>query len=226
MKRTERANLTEGPVGRTLVALTIPMLFAVLTMVVFNLVDTAFVGRLGTRELAAISFTFPVVLVVNSLAGGLGIGASAVISRAIGQGDRYRVQRLTTDSLALAVLVVAIFSLVGLATIDPLFRLLGAGEKILPRIREYMSVWYFGMIFVVIPMTGNNALRARGDTKTPSLIMITAAGLNCVLDPLLIFGLAGFPQMGLRGAAVATVLSRALTLPVSLSILHFRDRMS
>ena len=68
MTDTKRANLTEGPVGRTLIRLTIPMLLAILAMVVFNLVDTAFVGRLGTQELAAISFTFPVILVINSLA--------------------------------------------------------------------------------------------------------------------------------------------------------------
>jgi putative MATE family efflux protein len=225
MDRTERANLTEGPVGRTLVALTMPMLLAILTMVVFNLVDTAFVGRLGTRELAAISFTFPVVLVVNSLAAGLGIGASAVISRAIGQGDRYRVQRLTTDSLALAVVVVAIFSLVGLATIDPLFRLLGATPGVLPLIKQYMTLWYIGVVFVVIPMVGNAAIRATGDTKTPAAIMMVAAGANVVLDPLLIFGVGAFPGLGLTGAALATVIARAITLFASLWVLVRRERM-
>jgi hypothetical protein len=86
MNSTKQARMTEGPVGRTLVSLTIPMLLAVLTIVIFNLVDTAFVGRLSTQKLAAISFTFPVILVIGSLAQGLGIGASAVISQAIGRG--------------------------------------------------------------------------------------------------------------------------------------------
>jgi putative MATE family efflux protein len=194
-------------------------------MVVFNLVDTAFVGRLGTQELAAISFTFPVVLVVNSLAGGLGVGASAVISRAIGKGDRYRVQRLTTDSLALAVMVVALFSLIGLATIDPLFRLLGATPDVLPLIRQYMTLWYIGVVFVVIPMVGNAAIRATGDTKTPAVIMMVAAGINLALDPLLIFGLGVFPGLGLAGAAMATVVARAVTLMASLWVLVRRERM-
>jgi putative MATE family efflux protein len=223
--RTELANLTEGPVGRTLIRLTIPMLFAILAMVVFNLVDTAFVGRLGTKELAAISFTFPVILVINSLAGGLGVGASAVISQAIGKGDRYRVQRLTTDSLALAVMVVAFFSLVGLATIDPLFRLLGATPDVLPLIRQYMTLWYIGVIFVVIPMVGNAAIRATGDTKTPAAIMMVAAGVNLALDPLLIFGIGSFPGLGLTGAALATVIARAITLIASLWVLVRRERM-
>jgi putative MATE family efflux protein len=225
MSNTERANLVEGPVGRTLITLTIPMLFAILAMVVFNLVDTAFVGRLGTEELAAISFTFPVVLVINSLAGGLGVGASAVISQAIGKGDRYRVQRLTTDSLALAVMVVAVFSLVGLVTIDPLFRLLGATPEVLPLIRQYMTLWYIGVIFVVIPMVGNAAIRATGDTKTPAIIMMVAAGVNLALDPLLIFGVGVFPGLGLTGAALATVIARAITLIASLWVLVRRERM-
>jgi putative MATE family efflux protein len=221
----KRAQLTAGPVGRTLLRLTIPMLVAILTMVAFNLVDTAFIGRLGTSELAAVSFTFPVVLIISSLAQGLGIGASAVISRAIGQGDRYRVQRLTTDSLALAVLVVLFFAVIGLLTIDPLFSLLGATPQILPLIRQYMVLWYIGVVFVVIPMVGNAAIRATGDTKTPAMIMMVAAGINIVLDPLLIFGLGIFPGLGLTGAALATVIARAMTLVASLWVLTRRERM-
>ena len=78
------------------------MIFAMMSMVAFNLVDTFYVGKLGTDELAALSFTFPVILVVVSIALGLGMGTSAVISRAIGEGDHYKVQRLTTDGLLLA----------------------------------------------------------------------------------------------------------------------------
>jgi putative MATE family efflux protein len=225
MEKTKQAKLTEGPIGRTLIRLTIPMLIAVLTMVAFNLVDTAFIGRLGTSELAAISFTFPVVLVISSLAQGLGVGASAVISRAIGGGDRYRVQRLTTDSLALAIIVVVFFVVVGLSTIDPLFGLLGATPELLPLIRQYMMLWYIGVIFVVIPMVGNAAIRATGDTRTPAIIMMVAAGVNIFLDPLLIFGLGILPGLGLTGAALATVVARATTMIASLWVLTRRERM-
>jgi putative MATE family efflux protein len=114
---------------------------------------------------------------------------------------------------------------VGLATINPVFTLLGATPDILPLIRQYMTIWYVGMVFVTVPMVGNNAIRASGDTKTPSLIMMTAAGINVILDPLLIFGLAGFPRLELAGAALATVIGRAITLVLSLSILHFREKM-
>ncbi len=211
--------------GKTLIRMTVPMVIGVLGMVMFNLADAFFVGRLGTRELAALSFTFPVVLVIASLALGLGTGASAVISLAIGEGDRHKVQRLTTDSLLLALLIVACFVAIGLLTIDPLFRLLGATPEILPLIKQYMNIWYFGMIFVVVPMVGNNAIRATGDTKTPATIMLVAVAMNFAMDPLLIFGLGPFPRLELRGAAISTVCARATTMLVALYVLAHRDKM-
>ena len=133
------AILTEGPVGRTLVRLTGPMILGIGAMVAFNLTDTFFVGRLGPTELAALSFTFPIVLIVNSIAIGLGIGASAVISRAIGRGESGEVRRLATDSLTLAFSTVALFVVIGYLTIDPVFRRLGATDTVMPFIRQYMA---------------------------------------------------------------------------------------
>jgi putative MATE family efflux protein len=221
----DRAKLTSGSVGRMLVLLTLPMVFGIFSMSAFHLVDKYFVGKLGTAELAAIGFTFPVVMFVASIALGLGVGASAVISRAIGEGDFPKVRRLTTDSLVLALLIVIAFVAVGLLTIDPLFRLLNADDADLPLIRSYMSIWYVGMIFVVVPMVGNNAIRASGDTFTPALIMMIGAGINVVLDWVLIFGIGPFPELKLPGAALATVIGRMTTFTISLCILHFRLRM-
>lgn len=217
--------LTEGPVSNRLVKLTLPMVWGIFAIVAFNLADTYYVGQLGTNQLAAMSFTFPVVMTLGSLALGLGVGASSIIARAIGEGDRSRVQRFTTNSLTLGVVAVAILSTIGLLTIDPLFTALGAGPEVMPFVRQYMQVWYFGMVFLVVPMVGNSAIRASGDTGTPSIIMTISAGFNILLDPLLIFGMAGFPELGLVGAALATVISRALTLVASLLVLQFKEHM-
>jgi putative MATE family efflux protein len=222
---TKSALLIDGPVGKVLVKLTIPMIFGMVGIVAFNLVDAFFVGQLGAQELAALSFTFPVVMVIGSIALGLGAGASAVISRAIGEGDHERVKRLTTDSLVLSVLIVTAFVTLGFLTLDPLFRLLGATPELLPLIKQYMVIWYPGMVFLVVPMVGNNAIRATGDMKTPALIMILAAGVNAVLDPLLIFGPGPFPRLGLAGAATATVIARAISLIAAFWVLYYRDRM-
>jgi putative MATE family efflux protein len=220
-----RAQLIEGPIGRTLIGLAVPMWFGVISIVAFNLVDTFFVGRLGAHELAALSFTFPVVLVIGNIALGMGIGVTALISRAIGEGNGRAVRRITTDSLVLSLILVAAISVGGLFTIDPLFRALGAGEDVLPLIHEYMSIWYYGMICVVVPMVGNSAIRGTGDTRTPSMIMMVGAVVNTIFDPLLIFGIGPFPSLGIAGAAVATVIARFSTLVVSLLVLGMRERM-
>ncbi|HDY74468.1 MAG TPA: MATE family efflux transporter, partial [Euryarchaeota archaeon] len=217
--------LVEGAVGKMLFRMAVPMVFGMLGIVVFNLADTFFVAQLGTPELAALSFTFPVVLVVGSIAMGLGVGVSAVISRAIGKGDHNRVQRLTTDSLVLALLIVVVAVILGIFTINPLFTQLGATPEIIALIRQYMTIWYLGAVFVIVPMVGNNAIRATGDTKTPGMIMVVAATINIILDPILIFGLGPFPMLGLKGAAIATVIARATTLIVALWVLIYRDKM-
>jgi len=221
----KNARLVEGQIQKTLIKLTIPMMLGTLGMVIFNLSDTYFVGQLGTNQLAALSFTFPVVLVINSIAMGLGIGASAVISRAIGEGNFDKVKRLTTDSMTLSLIFVGFFALFGLFTVNPLFRLLGASGEVLSYVSQYMTIWYFGVIFVVIPMVGNNAIRASGDTKTPGLIMVFAAFVNIILDPILIFGIGPFPRLEIAGAAIATVIARASTLILSLLVLTLKEKM-
>lgn len=218
-------NLTEGPVGKQLLTLTIPMVWGVFAIIAFNLVDTYFVGQLGTAQLAAMSFTFPVVMTFGSLAMGLGVGASSVIARAIGEGDMSRVQRFTTNSLTLAVTAVIVFVCLGLLTIDPLFKALGAGPDTLPYVRDYMRIWYFGMVFLVVPMVGNSAIRAAGNTLTPSIIMTLSAAVNIVLDPLLITGALGFPRLEIQGAAIATVIARATTLVAALLVLRFKENL-
>lgn len=225
MTPKSKATLTEGPIGSLLVRLTIPMVFGIIGIVAFNLVDTFFVGRLGTDELAALSFTFPVVLIINSIALGLGTGASAVIARAIGEGDHDKVRRLTTDSLILSLLLVTAFVVAGFLTMGPVFRMLGATSRTLPLIKQYMRIWYLGVGFVVIPMVGNSAIRATGDTKTPSIIMLIAVAVNSTLDPLLIFGVGPFPRLEIAGAALATVFARATTFMVAIYVLGHRDRM-
>ncbi|MFC2092106.1 MATE family efflux transporter [Elusimicrobiota bacterium] len=220
-----KARLTEGSVGMSLIKLTGPMVIGMVSMVIFNLTDTFFVGKLGTDQLAALSFTFPVVLFIISLALGLGMGAMALISHAVGEKDQEKVRRLTTDSLMLALVIVIIFAVAGLLTIEPLFKALGASSDLIEHIIVYMRIWYMSLIVVMVPMVGNNAIRSLGDTKTPAMIMTVAAVLNIILDPLFIFGIGFFPRLEIAGAAVATLISRAVALVISLYVLTHREHM-
>lgn len=222
---TVQGALTEGPVGRTLISKAIPMLFGIAAIVFFSIVDTFWVGQLGAEPLAAMSFTFPVTFVVVSLAMGIGIGATSVIANAIGHGDEDRVRRLTTDSLALANGLVLVMAGVGLLIQTPLFRLLGADDALLPMITAYMTPWFIGVGFLVIPMVGNSAIRATGDMTTPALIMSVVGVVNAILDPFLIFGIGPFPRLELTGAALATVISWLCSFGAALWVLGFRLKL-
>ncbi|MCK6511493.1 MATE family efflux transporter [Myxococcota bacterium] len=224
-RQPPRAKLTEGPIATTVLGLAGPMVFGILSIMLMNLIDTYFVGKLGTAQLAAISFTFPVVAFVGSIALGLAAGTTSVVSRAIGAGRWEEVQKLTTHAMLLSMLVVACFAVVGLLTIDPLFRALGAKESALPWIHDYMVIWYIGVVFLVVPMVGNGAIRASGDTRTPAVVMFFAALVNIVLDPIFIFGWGPIPRMEMAGAALTTIFSRALTLLVALWVLSRREKM-
>ncbi|HDX8367906.1 TPA: MATE family efflux transporter [Aeromonas dhakensis] len=215
--------LLTAPMTSVLLRMTGPMILGIVVILAFNLVDTFFIGMLGTQALAAISFTFPVTFVVTSLAMGLGAGLSAVMGHALGQGKHEEAARITTDNLFLAVLLVTLIAVVGALTIHPLFRLLGASDALIALIYDYMLIWYLTVPMLVLPMVGNAAIRATGDTKTPSLVMTVAGLVNGVLDPLLIFGIGPFPEWGIRGAAIATSLSWLMAMLVSLYILRHRE---
>lgn len=224
MKRP-RPDMVNDPVGPTLRRLAIPMMLGGLSIMTFNLVDTFFVGQLGAEPLAAMAFTFPVVFIVMSLSMGMAVGTGAVVGRALGSGDKHRARVLATGAVTLATIMVAVASTVGLVTIKPVFTALGAPAALLPLIEDYMSIWYIGAAFIVVPMVGNSAIRAAGDAKTPARIMMTAAGVNILLDPFLIFGIGPFPAMGLQGAALATAISFSVTFAAGLYILAVRERL-
>lgn len=201
------------------------MMIGLVAMSSYSIVDTYFVGQLGTLPLAAMGFTFPVSFSLIAVGLGIGVGASSVLARLLGAGDRETVQRIATHAMLLGALLGLLVMVAGLASIDPVFTLLGADERTLPLIREYMEVYYFGGFLLILPLVGNFAIRAVGDARVPALILSISALVNIVLDPLLIFGLLGFPRMELRGAAFATLIANAITVIASIAILYRREHL-
>jgi len=219
-KGYKRHDLTTGSISRHVIRMAPPMAVAFLATMIFNIVDTWFVSRLGEKPLAAMGFTFPVVMLVHAVAMGLGLGVSASVSQTLGKGDDSRSRHLASAGLVLCFLVFTCVSAIGLLAMDHIFSLLGAGGETLALTTSYMQVWFCFLPLAVLPMVGNNAIRATGDTLRPSMIMIAGALLNCVLDPLLIFGTGFFPELGIAGAAWATGISRSLTMVLSFIIMR------
>jgi putative MATE family efflux protein len=190
--------------------MTIPMILGMIILMSFSLIDTFFVSLIGTNELAAISFTFPVTFTVISLNIGLGIGTSAVIGKYLGSGDDSKAKKIATGALMLVAVLVGILSLIGYFSIEFVFTLMRANSELIPLIYDYMSIWYAAGVLLAIPMVGNAVLRASGDTKTPSIIMAVGGAINAILDPILIFGYFGSPAFGIKGAAIATCIAWAV----------------
>ena len=220
-----QVNMLEDPVGQTLKRMTIPMIYGMILLMTFNLVDTFFVGLLGTQPLAAISFTFPITFTVISLTIGLGIGTSAVIAKSLGKGEQEAAKNSGTVALILTGIVVAALSYVGFLLIDETFLMLGATEELLPLIHDYMDIWFLCAVCLIGPMIGNAILRASGDTKTPSMIMGSAGLINAVLDPILIFGVGPVPALGIKGAAIATTISWLFGLFLVLYIIGIKRKL-
>ncbi len=213
-------DLTQGNIFKHLIDLAVPTVGGMIAFALFNVTDTYFVGKLGTEALAAMGFTFPVVMVASSISTGVSVGAMSLLSRAYGNNNRDRMKHITTDGILLSIAIVAIISTLGLIFMDDLFRLLGASQDTLPMIRKYMTIWFSGLIVVMMPPVCDGSMRAVGDTIRPFKVMLTCAVLNIILDPILIFGFMGIPAMGIQGAAVATFISRFVGMIVTIYFNH------
>jgi putative MATE family efflux protein len=221
----DKHGLLSAPIGRVLFNMTLPNLIGILTILGGSLVDIYFISQLGTEALAAVSFTFPVTLVIVSIGIGIGAGVSTNLGRFIGSGHAEQAKVFLFDTLVLTSAIITLLCLMGGLLIEPLFTLLGANDRSMPYIYDYMMWWYLGAPALVVVMVGNQALRATGDTRSPAKIMMLAAIVNLVLDPLLIFGLGPCPRLEVQGAAIATTLSWIIALLLAGRLLIFKRKL-
>ena len=209
-------DLTQRAVPSSLLKLTAPMMAGISANIMVSMLEIGFIGQLGTEQVAAITFTFPITMILSSIALGIGIGTSSVIARSVGSGESEEVQRLGTHAVVLVAVTMAALSILGYLTIDPVFRFLGAGENLLPLIHSYLDIYYPTMLLFTLTMVTGNIMRASGNANIPGLVMTLGALANLAIDPILIFGWFGFPRLELSGAAVAAAISRFGTAAVLL----------
>lgn len=180
------------------------MLPGTLAITGYNLTDTLFVARLGTLPLAAMGYTFPLIVLVNCFYRGVGVGITASTAHAIGGRKHKKAAKLVTAGVVLAALFSVLVACVGINTIDFAFRLFDAAPEAMPMIHDYMSIWYYGSITIALCMVGNDLLITVGDSRTASAIMFGGMLLNALLNWIFIFKLG----LGIRGAAWATIISQ------------------
>lgn len=198
--------LAKERIGKLLFKLSAPAMVGMLVQAMYNIVDTIFVGRaVGFMGIAGLTIVFPIQILVMAFAQTIGIGGASIISRSLGSGDMERAHKTFGNIISLVILISAAVMLIGGLYLEPVLRIFGATESILPYAAEYLSIILFGTFFFVLAVACNNVARAEGNAKVAMNTMLISAGLNLVLDPIFIFGL----NMGIRGAALATVLAQA-----------------
>ena len=212
-------DLTRGPIWRALTVMSAPMSFGIFAVLSVGLADAYFLGQLGGAQLATVGFVYPVTTAITSLSIGLSAGANAALSQGVGRGDRADdTRRLGLHAICLGLLLSYTAALLLWLVYPYLFGALGAKGQVSEHISDYMPFWALSFPFLVVMMITNAVFRSHGDGLTSALVMVLAAVVNVGLDPLLIFGMWGLPELGVKGAAIATWAGRVAAMVLALYI--------
>lgn len=188
--------------------LSMPAMIGMIVQALYNFVDTIFVGRgAGYLAIGGIAIAFPVQMVIMAFGQMFGIGGASIVSRALGAKDYDKAEKTVGNVLTSSIIAAVIMTILGLVFLEPILKLFGATENLLPYSKEYLSVILLGSISFIVGMAGNNLIRAEGNAVVSMVTMLISAGLNIILDPIFIFVF----DMGIKGAAIATVISQTVS---------------
>ncbi len=202
----ETAKLTRGSIAAHLIEQTTPAIAGVAAMTSISLVDSYFIGQLGSTELAAISLVFPIMVAISSLGVGVMAGVNSVVARSLGAGDNASARDQAKFGILFAAVIGLVFAGALFLAAETVFVWMHADAQTLPLIMRYIQITAAGLPLLLITMGINGAMRAQGEARKTLMVSLTFAGTNWVLDPILITGAFGFPAMGVAGAAWATVI--------------------
>lgn len=225
--RNERPSeaILRGSISGALLRLAGPVVLANVLQTVYQLTDTFWVGRLGADAVAAVSFSFPVIFLLISVASGITIAGTILVAQYEGRGDRERVDYIAAQTYGLVGTAAVILSFVGYYITEPAMVLMGAEGDVFPLAVDYLQISFIGLIFVYGYFIFQALLRGVGDVRTPLVIVFGTVLLNFILDPLFILGFGPVPAYGVAGAAAATVATQGLAAVIGTWLL-FSGRRS
>ncbi|MDR5673862.1 MATE family efflux transporter [Halalkaliarchaeum sp. AArc-GB] len=220
----EQIDLVSGSIGKPLFFLSLPLVLTNLFQVAYNLADTFWLGQYSTNALAAISFAWPPVFLLLMLGMGIAVAGSVLVAQYTGAEEHRTAEYAASQTVVYALIGSFLIGGTAYLAAEPLLFVLGASPEVLPLATGYLEVVSLGFVFMFGFMVFNSLMRGYGETITPMLVMFGTVVLNIVLDPFVIFGWGPFPELGILGAAYATVFSRALGLSVGMYIMVWGDR--
>ena len=216
--------LTEGSILRSLVSLSVPIVFANILQTAYQLVDTFWVGRLGGEAVAAVSVSFPLIFLMIALGGGLAVAGSVLVAQYVGARNAVNVNHVTAQTLMMVGVVSVVLSAVGYAMSAFVLELMGVTRPTLGDAISYLQVSFLGLPFTFGYFVYQSVLRGIGEVRAPVYIVFGTVLLNLVLDPLFIFGWGPISGAGVTGAAYATITTQGIAMVVGLVTLfggHF-----
>ncbi|TMS41184.1 MAG: MATE family efflux transporter [Methanobacterium sp.] len=214
----KRIAMVTGDPKRAIRVLSVPMIISMLLIMAYNLADSIWVAGLGPEALAALGFTTPIFMIVIGLGNGLGAGATSLIARSIGAGNKKKADNAAIHSIILALSISAVSTIIVLIFLSNILLAMGAGET-LSLALQYGEIIFGGLIFFIFSSVASGILRAEGDVKRPMYAMAATAILNIILDPIFIY----YFGWGIAGAAWATIFSSSIACALMIYWMLFKD---
>ncbi|RLG79609.1 MAG: MATE family efflux transporter [Thermoprotei archaeon] len=205
-----RARILDGPIVATMLWLAWPMILAEIITISYNLIDAYWLGKLGKEAFGAPTVSWPMIMLFHSVGFGLTSAGVAIISQYHGAGDRETAEKSAGMLMAFSLIVGSVLMALGIAASPLILSLIGIPEDIYPLAVSYSITIFAGEFITILGFTFTTIANSFGDTRTPTLYNAISAVTNIVLDPIMIFGLFGFPKLGVVGAALATIMSRSI----------------
>src|SRR3989338_4388646 len=205
-----KPDLTEGSIPELIKKMALPAAIGLFFQAMYNATDAYYVGQLSKTAFAAVSISFPIYFLILSIGMGLGIAANALAAKARGEKNIEQAKNIAMQSIFFTIFLSIIAGIIGVATSESVFDVIGAKGELNILAVEYMNVIYYGLIFFFLTMALNGVLNSVGDTKTFGYALVFGFFLNIFLDPLFMYGWFGFPAMGVAGVALATVVTQII----------------
>lgn len=210
MEQTRENKMGVMPVNKLLISMSLPMIISMLVQALYNVVDSIFVAKLSEDALTAVSLAFPMQNLMIAVAGGLGVGINALLSRSLGQKNTTAANKAAVNGIFLEAIGYIIFLILGLTVVRFFYNAQDAPENITQMGVEYLSIVLIFSFGIFGQFTFERLLQSTGKTIYSMFTQLTGAIINIILDPILIFGLFGVPKMGIAGAAIATVIGQVI----------------
>jgi len=212
-------SLTEGPILKSLVSLSLPIVFANILQSAYQLTDTFWVGRLGGNAVASVSVCFPLIFLMIAIGGGFTIAGSTLVAQFTGAKDENMVNHVTAQTLLIVICAASFLATLGYFASSHLLNLMGVEQVIYDDAKNYLQVSFIGIVFMFGYFMYQSVMRGLGEVKVPLYIVSGTVLLNLVLDPLFIFGWGPVPAMGVSGAAYATIGTQSVAMIIGFTVL-------